>query len=63
MEFLFLHDLKPLSLIPLLPFGGKLKDVILLLSRLHQLLSITDRVKELPVRELLEWLWWKFSFT
>jgi hypothetical protein len=63
MELNFLHDLKPPSLIPPFPSGGKLKDVIVLLSRLHHLLSITDRVKELPVRKLLEWLWWKFSFT
>jgi hypothetical protein len=63
MEFLFLHDLNPLGLIPPFPSGGKLKDVIIFLSRLHHLLSITDIVKEIPVRKLPEWLWWKFAFT
>jgi hypothetical protein len=43
--------------------GGKLKDVIILLSRLHHLLFITDKVDELPVMKLLEWIWWKFAFT
>jgi hypothetical protein len=63
MELYFLHVLKPPSFILTSALGGKLKDVTILLSRLHHLLSITDRVKELPVRKLLEWLWWKFSFT
>jgi hypothetical protein len=63
MELYFLHVLKPPSFILTSSLGGKLKDVTILLSRLHYLLSITDRVKELPVRKLLEWLWWKFSFT
>ena len=37
--------------------------VIVLLSRLHHLLMIIDRRKELLYRKLLGWLWWKFSFT
>jgi hypothetical protein len=62
MELYFLHALKPLNFISS-ALGGELKDVIVLLSQLHQLFSIIDRVKELPFRKLLEWLWWKFSFT
>jgi len=41
----------------------KLKSVVVLLSRLHHLLVIIDRRKELLSRKLLGWLWWKFSFT
>jgi hypothetical protein len=41
----------------------ELKSVTVLLSRLHHLLVIIDRRKELLSRKLLEWLWWKFSFT
>jgi hypothetical protein len=63
MELYFLHVLKPPNFILTSALGGKLKNVIILLSRLHYLLSSIDRVKELPVRKLLEWLWWNFSFT
>jgi hypothetical protein len=63
MEQHFLHALEPPSFISTSAFGGKLKDVIIMQSRLHHLLSITNKVKELPVRKLLEWLWWKFAFT
>jgi hypothetical protein len=63
MELHFLHALEPPRFFSTSAFGGKMKDVTILLSRLHRLLSIIDRVKELPVRKLLEWLWWKFSFT
>jgi hypothetical protein len=63
MELHFLHVLKPPNFILTSTLEGKMKDVIVLLSRLHRLLLITDRIKELPVRKLLEWLWWKFSFT
>jgi hypothetical protein len=63
MEFYFLHVWKPPNFILTSTLGGKLKNVTVLLSRLHYLLSIMDRVKELPVRKLLEWLWWKFAFT
>ena len=63
MEFLFLHDLNPPSLIPPFPVGGKMKNVTILLTWLHYLLSIMDRVKKLLVRKLIEWLWWKFAFT
>jgi hypothetical protein len=63
MQSHFLHDSKPPGLIPLLLSGGKLKDVIILLSRLFHVLLIIDRVNKLAARKLLEWLWWKFSFT
>jgi hypothetical protein len=60
MELYFLHVLKPPSFILTSTLGGNMKNVTVLLSRLHYLLSSIDRVKELPVRKLLEWLWWKF---
>jgi hypothetical protein len=41
----------------------ELKSVTVLLSRLHHLLMIIDRKKELLSRKLLEWLWWKSAFT
>jgi hypothetical protein len=63
MEFPFFQVLKPPSFIFLSTLGGELKNVINLLSQFHYLLSITDRVNEFPVRKLLEWLWWKFTFT
>ena len=63
MELYFLHVLKPPSFVLTSTLEGKLKDVTVLLSRLHLLLVIIDKVKELPIRKLLEWLWWKFSFT
>jgi hypothetical protein len=62
-ELYFLHVLKPLNFILTSALGGKMKDVTSLLSQLHHLLLITDRVKEIPVRKLLEWLLWKFDFT
>jgi hypothetical protein len=63
MDLYFLHVLKPPSFILTSTLGGKLKDVTVLLSRLHHLLPITDRVRELPFKKLLDWIWWKFSFT
>jgi hypothetical protein len=63
MELYFLHVLKLPNFILTSSLGGKLKNVTVMLSWLHYLLSIMDRVKELLVRKLLEWLWWKFSFT
>jgi hypothetical protein len=63
LEWHFLHILEPPNFISTSTFGEKMKDVTILLSRLHYLLLITDRVNELPVRKLLEWLWWKFAFT
>jgi hypothetical protein len=63
MEFYFLHVLKPPNFILTSKLGGKMMNVTILLSWLHYLLSSIDRVKEIPVRKLLEWLWWKFSFT
>jgi hypothetical protein len=41
----------------------ELKSVATLLSWLHHLLVIIDRRKELPFRKLLDWLWWKSTFT
>jgi len=63
MELHFLCVLEPPNFILTSTLGGKLKDVIILLSQFHHLLLITDRVNGLPVRKLLEWLWWKFAFT
>jgi hypothetical protein len=63
MDLYFLHVLKPPSFILTSTLGGKIKDVTVPLSRLHQLLVITDRVKDLPFGKLLDWLWWKFAFT
>jgi hypothetical protein len=63
MQLHFLHDLKPPGLIQPFPSRGNIKDVIVLLSQFHHLLFITDKVYELPIRKLLEWIWWKFSFT
>jgi hypothetical protein len=45
MEWHFLHALEPPYFISTSAFGEKLKDVTVLLSRLHHLLVITDRVK------------------
>jgi hypothetical protein len=63
MEFHFLHLLKPPSFILTSTLGEGLKDVIILLSQLHHMLSITDRVSGFPVRKLLDWIWWKLAFT
>jgi hypothetical protein len=63
MELYFLHVLKPPNFILTSSLGGKMKNVTVLLSRLHSLLSIIDRVNKFAARKLLEWLWWKFSFT
>jgi hypothetical protein len=63
MELYFLHFLKPPIFILTLSLGGKLKNVTILLSRLHSLLLIIDKVNKFAARKLLEWLWWKFSFT
>jgi hypothetical protein len=63
MEWHFLHILDLPYFISTSAFEEGMKGVIVLLSRLHHLLVIIDRVKELPVRKLLEWLWWKFAFT
>jgi hypothetical protein len=41
----------------------ELKNVTIILSRLHHMLMIIDRRKELLSRKLLEWLWWKSAFT
>jgi hypothetical protein len=55
-ELYFLHVLKPPNFILTSSLGGKLKNVTVLLSRLHSLLSIIDRVNKFVARKLLEWL-------
>ena len=63
MEWHVLYALELPYSISTSPCEEKLKSVVVLLSRLHYLLVIIDRRKELLSRKLLEWLWWKFSFT
>jgi hypothetical protein len=63
MEWHFPYALEPPYFISTPAYEEKLKSVTVLLSRLHYLLVIIDRRKELLSRKLLEWLWWKFSFT
>jgi hypothetical protein len=54
MEWHFLHVLELPYFISTSSFEGELKGVTILLSQLHQLLVIIDRVKELPFRKLLD---------
>jgi len=63
MEWHFPYALEPPYFISTPACKEELKSVIVLLSRLHHLLVIIDIRKELLSRKLLEWLWWKFSFT
>jgi hypothetical protein len=63
MEWDVLYALEPPYFISTSACEEKLKSVAILLSRLQYLLVIIDRRKELLSRKLLEWLWWKFSFT
>jgi hypothetical protein len=63
MEWYFPYALKPPYPISASAFKQKLESVTVLLPRLHQLFTIVDRRKELLSRKLLEWLWWKSSFT
>jgi hypothetical protein len=63
MEWHFPYALEPPYFISTPACKEELKSVTVLLSRLHHLLVIIDRRKELLSRKLLEWLWWKFSFT
>jgi hypothetical protein len=63
MEWHFPYALVPPYFISNPTCKEELKSVTILLSRLHHLLVIIDRRKELLSRKLLEWLWWKFSFT
>jgi hypothetical protein len=63
MELHFLHVLEPLSFILTSTLGGEMKNVIILLSQLHCFYLSSDRVNKFAARKLLEWLWWKFSFT
>jgi hypothetical protein len=63
MEWHFLYALEPPYFISTPVCKEELKSVIVLLSQLHHLLVNIDRRKELLSRKLLEWPWWKFSFT
>jgi hypothetical protein len=63
MEWHFPYALEPPYFISTPACKEELKSVTVLLSRLHHLLMIIDRRKELLSRKLLEWLWWKFAFT
>jgi hypothetical protein len=63
MELYFLHFLKPPIFILTSEIGGNMKNLTILLSRLHYLLSSIDRVNKFAARKLLEWLWWKFDLT
>jgi hypothetical protein len=63
MEWHVLYALDPPYYISTSPCEEKLKSVVILFSRLHHLSVIIDRKKELPFRKLLDWLWWKSSFT
>jgi hypothetical protein len=62
MEWHVLYALEPPYFVSTSACEEKLKSVDVLLSRLHYLLVIIDKRKELLSRKLLEWLWWKFSF-
>jgi hypothetical protein len=63
MECHFPYALEPPYFISTPACKEELKSVTVLLSRLHHLLMIIDRRKELLSRKLLEWLWWKSTFT
>jgi hypothetical protein len=63
MEWHFLYALEPPTFIFTETLEDESKDVTILISWLHRLLSIIDRRKEILFRKLLEWLWWKFAFT
>jgi hypothetical protein len=63
MEWHFPYALEPPYFISTPACKEELKSVTVLLSRLHHLLMIIDRRKELLSRKLLEWLWWKSAFT
>jgi hypothetical protein len=62
-ELHFLHVLKPPSFIFPSALEGELKNVIVLLSQFHYLYLISHRVNKFSVRRLLDWLWWKSTFT
>jgi hypothetical protein len=63
MELHFLHKLEPPHFISTSACKEGLKSVTIMMSWLHHLFEIIDKRKELPFRKLLDWLWWKFSFT
>jgi hypothetical protein len=53
MEWHFLHILEPPYFISTSSFEVGMKCVTVMLSWLHHLIVIIDKVKELPVRKLL----------
>jgi hypothetical protein len=53
MEWHFLYALEPPIFISTTTLGDELKDVTILMLWLHRLLSITDKLKELPFRKLI----------
>jgi len=63
IEWYVSYALEPPCFISTSPCREKSKSVTILLSRLHNLLMIIDRRKELLSRKSLEWLWWKYAFT
>ena len=63
MEWHFLHALELPTFIFMAALKHESKDVAILSSWLHRLLSIINRRKELLFSKMLGWLWWKFSFT
>jgi hypothetical protein len=63
MEWHFLHALELPTFIFMAALKHESKDVAILSSWLHRLLSIINRRKELLFRKLLGWLWRKFAFT
>jgi hypothetical protein len=63
MEWHVLYALDPPYFVSTSAYAENLKSVAILLSRLHYLLVIIDRRKELLSRKMLEWLWWKSAFT
>ena len=63
MEWHVFYALEPSYFISTSAFEENLKSVVILLSQLHYLLVTIYRRKELLSRKVLEWLWWKFSFT
>jgi hypothetical protein len=63
MEWHFLHALELPTFIFMASLKHESKDVSILISWLHRLLSIINRRKELLFRKLLGWLLRKFAFT
>jgi hypothetical protein len=63
MEWHFSYALELPYFISTPAYKEELMSVTVLLSQLHHLLMIIDIRKEFLSRKLLEWLWWKVSFT